>query len=157
MSGGQGRALSCRLSAEQPCRVPVPGLGEAQLHAYQEGLPISQARRQRPRSKALACWGPTAHMSKEGLGPGSARSQGASCRTPSQPSWSRVGGREGWEAEPRAFLLRKPILALKVLTACKKVRVPWVVGEEARARCETVCASVSPVQTKEGHLTTVLL
>lgn len=120
------------------------------------------SHRRKSRGPGERCWlaggpGPTAHMTKEDLGPGSARSQGVSCRTPSQPSWRRVGGRERWKAEPRAFLLRKPILALKVLTACKKVRVPWVVGEEARVRCETVCASVSPVQTKEGHLTTVLL
>lgn len=147
------------LQAQRRGTLPCPGPGSGRSTApmsTRRDFPISQTRRQRPRSKALACWGPTAHVSKEDLGPGSARSQGVSCRTPSQPSWRGAGGREGWEAEPRAFLLRKPVLALTVLIACKKVRVPWVVGEEARVRCETACASVSPVQAKEGHLTTVL-
>ena len=108
-------------------------------------FPIS--RKAEAQEQGTGLLGPTAHMTTEDLEPASARSQGVSCRTPLEPGWGGWGGREGWEAEPRAFLLRKPTLALKVLTACRKVRVPWVVGEEARVRCVTspVSASVSPV------------
>ena len=124
----------------------------------QEGLPHLPEEKAEAQEQGTGLLGPTAHTPKQDC---SLRQQDPRGLL-SDPLRARVeggGGREGWEAEPRAFLLRKPTLALKVLTTCRKARAPRVVGEEARVRCVTlpVCASVSPVQTKEGHLIIVLL